>query len=122
MKELFIPYNLALELQSLGFDEECFAWYNYGSLTFFEDDAILGMYAGEENRPFAPLFQQIFDWFEKEHNLFSIIRIGYGDPKWYDYLIQNGRESWSEEEISYNTPREARIACIKELITLTKKS
>ena len=56
----FIPYDLALELKDLGFNEECFAWYNMSqdSLCFFGNDCCADMYAGEELRPEAPLWQQ----------------------------------------------------------------
>ncbi len=29
MTKEFIPYQEALELKSIGFDEECFGYYNY---------------------------------------------------------------------------------------------
>jgi len=122
MKELFVPYNLALELKNLGFNEKCLATIDQIEYVHINStkQPIRGAMTYDTIK--APLYEQVLDWFEKQHGLYSIIRIGYGDPKWYDYLIQNGRESWSEEEISYNTSREVRIACIEKLIEIAKNS
>lgn len=35
MNREFIPYEFALKLKELGFDESCFGWYNYGTLCLF---------------------------------------------------------------------------------------
>lgn len=63
MNNNFVLYQESLELKKLGFDKECFGWYNYGTLCIFGDDRLLDTYAGDENRPFAPTFSQAFDFF-----------------------------------------------------------
>lgn len=66
MKKLFIPYELALKLKELGFDEECLGW-------FYKDNSDRGKV---QIRPFsseygikAPLWQQAFDFFLEKYNL-----------------------------------------------------
>jgi len=57
MKTPFIPYELAVIAKEKGFNEKCFAWYNYSdNLQYFGNDSILDRYAGDENRPLAPLY------------------------------------------------------------------
>lgn len=69
----FAPYEESIELRELGFNRECFAWYNMSNdeLLFFGDDPCVDMYAGEYLRPEAPLWQQCWDWFEDVHELYS---------------------------------------------------
>ncbi len=70
MNHLFIPFRLAVLAEEKLFNEQCLAWYNYGKLQIFGEDLILDCYATEENRPLAPLYQQIIDWFREKHNLY----------------------------------------------------
>ena len=53
----FIPYNLALELKELGFDEECFGWYSpvMNGLLIYCNSTNDGT---EEKYCTAPLWQQ----------------------------------------------------------------
>lgn len=94
MKNLFVPYELALKLKEKGFDEPCFAHYqNFKG--FIPQRAILAsssmLYYQQENiNPSnqygdqfctAPLYQQVVDWFREQHNLHINIacnQFGYG--------------------------------------------
>ena len=38
MNKEFIPYEQALELKELGFDEECFGWYSKDGKFYEQDD------------------------------------------------------------------------------------
>lgn len=71
IEEQFAPFEESKELEELGFDSDCFAWYNYGELVIFGDDNLLDGYAGEDNRPFTPLWQQCWDFFEDKFKLYS---------------------------------------------------
>lgn len=71
MKNLFVPYELALKLKEKGFDEPCLGYYGIWST-----ELRFPVYAGElenwntiENLCSAPLYQQVQDWFREKHNL-----------------------------------------------------
>jgi hypothetical protein len=122
MNEEFIPYEQALELKRLGFDEPCFGFYDE-SLYFPNNENQYGTFC---NQPLdapscsAPLYQQAFRWFREKHNLKSCImfRTSMEDNKeYYDWLIKG-------QEVVYrhfNTYEEAELACIKKLIEIVKK-
>lgn len=85
MNEQFIPYELALELKELGFDEKCFKsyrqqikheWYDIRSsenITFNKDEKIIlsngKIYSDEKYLCDAPLWQQAFDWLFHKYSL-----------------------------------------------------
>jgi len=115
----FIPYEEALALKELGFDEECLAHY---------DDGTLGIGKVAYNKRYkissylwtlAPLYQQSFRWFREKHDLFSFVRKGKGidDNVFYCYEIQSHRLS-----NSYDTYEEAELTCIKKLIEVVKSN
>jgi len=60
MEKEFIPYEQALALKELGFDEECFAFYSkiYGFMTTSPTNKV-NEFAGEV---ILPLYQQAFRW------------------------------------------------------------
>ena len=57
MNKEFIPYEQALELKELGFEEICFAWYHKGKLTFNELYNLPDIQQKTRNTS-APLYQQ----------------------------------------------------------------
>ena len=117
MNKEFVTYKQALTLKELGFDEMCFAWYNYGELLEFGNDHILDMYAGEDKKPVAPLKQQVFRWFREKHGLVIVIKpiadkrleLGYN-------LTKNGLIMGA-----YTTYEGAELACLKKLIAIANE-
>jgi len=70
----FIPYEQALALKELGFDEKCFMTYYQPDndklqLVEFDEDETIGGYYTK-----APLYQQAFRWFREKHDLHVHIR------------------------------------------------
>lgn len=108
MEEQFVPYELALKLKELGFKEDCFRYYNvHGELgnSFNLSTTV------------APLWQQIFDWFHKEYNLFAEFTFDTQIDK-YDWCITtNINKGYCSQESSDNY-EEARLECLKKLIEL----
>jgi hypothetical protein len=129
----FIPYEQALELKELGFDEHCLAFYGgdgdskiyYNSLRNGSGDYV-PYKASERHKWFgAPLYQQAFRWFREKHNLFSVIDVDqtmepkfcyslskYADPYDWAILVFNSE--------LYYTYEEAELACLKKLIEIVK--
>ena len=129
MKNEFIPYELALELKQLGFDEPCFAVYYSKDKSFSwhhhidhtNDEPVLD--SGEYNIS-APLFQQAFRWFRDVHNLKGGIEyIGGLTPEttWWDiYVVGHFNTNYKEMSMNYQPYEEAELACLKKLIEIVK--
>jgi len=118
MTQEFIPYEQALSLKELGFDEPCFGWYNpqvnYKEVT--TDKYWAFHLTGEwENFKSAPLYQQVFRWFREKHNLHSYIEGAY---PWFRYYVNSDDDRW--EGFKYLTHEEAEQACLDELIEIIK--
>jgi hypothetical protein len=113
MKQEFIPYEQALALKELGFDEPCFSTYHK------ELHAIIPIYAIYTNQDVikAPLYQQAFRWFRDNHCFYNQIHKRYG----WEGIIRNsvnGNIEWNDG--TYNSPEEAELACLIKLIEIVK--
>ena len=111
MNKEFIPYEQALELKELGFEEICFAWYHKGKLTFNELYNFPDINQNTRNTS-APLYQQAFRWFRDKYVLHCFIE--YEDGRLYDAIVD------FDYIDSYNTYEEAELACLKKLIEIVK--
>jgi hypothetical protein len=114
MKKEFTPYEQALALKELGFDEPCFTWY--------WDD--IGLYNGleygnhnkREHVVSAPTFSQAFGWFREKYNLGAIV-------SQFGYAIENqyGQATKFEDDRNHLSYEELELECLKKLIKLIKK-
>jgi len=115
MKNEFIPYEQALELKEIGFDEPCFGKiYADGgseqlSYPYKNSDQI-----GKVTSCSAPLYQQVFRWFRENYDLhYNIDYVSAADIFKY--------ELWIKGRIyKYNTYEEAELACLNKLIEIAK--
>ena len=121
MKE-FVPYNEALALKELGFDEPCFGYYSNGNLVY-------GNHTNNMMQRFrysAPTHSQAFRWFREKHNLHSEILLDQTTQPKYCFEIHKYEDFGNYEEIRigewflYRTPEEAELECIKHLIKVVK--
>jgi hypothetical protein len=126
MNKDFIPYEQALALEELGFDEPCFAVYIDKTL-IMEDDWLYSTNQDtfiESSNFTAPLYQQAFRWFREKHNLegeVHCIRFNSKRLKGYQYAITSRNYQKFEQLGDYHTYEEAEFACITELIEIVKK-
>lgn len=132
--ENFVPFDLSMELKSIGFNEDCFAWYNYGGdyLCIFGDDHLLDGYAGSDQRPMAPLWQQAFKWFDINYNLEGSISKDVWYSMKYTWTICGGKNNirpnggdslyHMENNIEYDTYEIASYNCLLELIKIIKNN
>ena len=126
MEEQFIPYELAIELRILGFDDYGFAFYwTDTKQLIFDSPDYLGKHNGVHLQ--APLWQQAFDWFRKEKGFDSwVVPIHYIENgksfKKYTYIIEPVifDETFSIDGTESENYEEARIECLKKLIELRK--
>lgn len=126
MEKEFVPYDLALELKELGFDEGCLTYYFIGGKmsNYFKKVHKNSRLIQTQPHQFhctAPLYQQAFRWFREKYNLISSVTGIFKDETktdfeyWY-YILQE-----SDEEIFYKTYEEAELACLKQLIKIIKE-
>ena len=100
----FIPYEQALELKELGFDEACMA-----SRDMDNGEGLIQL----------PLYQQAFRWFREKYNLKGHIEaVEYldGTPDTYHWSIFNKCNS-GYDQLTYE---EAELECLKKLIEIVK--
>jgi hypothetical protein len=97
MEKDFIPYQEALELKQLGFDEECFRFKNNISNIYEEK----GWFNWNQSELFVsiPLYQQAFRFFREKYGLSIVIKLK-----------------------ANSTYEEAELACVKKLIEIVKQN
>ena len=122
MEKEFVPYELALKLKELGFDEECFGWWSWingiaASLyTYPMKNSNMISHNMHPNNASAPLWQQAFDWFREKHGLcYFINHSGRGYCSGWEDLGNNEHGFGN-----YSTYKEARLECLKKLIELSE--
>jgi predicted 3-demethylubiquinone-9 3-methyltransferase (glyoxalase superfamily) len=115
MNKEFIPYEQALELKELGFDEGCLAIYN------INEELETGYYQNKYVIA-APLYQQAFRWFREKYGLAYQFQY-YHVTKWTFQILEfteikitpNTLVSETSKVLTYE---EAELACLKKLIEI----
>jgi hypothetical protein len=123
MEKEFVPYTEALELKQLGFDEDCFTFYqveyheNSPIMVDDNDQYRITGFRTCKNSEIAshytscPTYSQAFRWFRENHDLNYVI---VKAESWF-YTI-NGCNT----QEGFNTYEEAELACLKKLIEIVK--
>jgi len=123
MEKEFVPFELAVKLKELGFNEKCLAYLEDKRVCYaFDDSSSAGLLELENSKynTVAPLWQQAFDWFREKYNLFPIVdfyRINGYDKRLYFYTI-DVYEVGRETDDKFESYQEARTACLKKLIEI----
>jgi hypothetical protein len=115
MNKEFIPYEQALELKELGFNELC--------LFYYEDNEALRIYHQSEiydDLVGAPLYQQAFRWFREKYNIFSCIMTEYSYGGHISAYHINGVRQSNISKGDYKSYEEAELECLKKLIEIVK--
>ena len=122
MEKEFVPYEEALELEQLGFDEPCLG-YQLASTLFISNDIVYN----STDIPVikAPLYRQAFRWFREKHNLRCQINYIGGlinKTTWWDIsVIGHYNTDPKEWEMKYQPYEEAELACLKKLIEIANE-
>ena len=127
MEKEFIPYEQALTLKELGFNEPCFGYYKH------EELLIEGKYKNSDHgfSISVPTFSQSFRWFREKYNLRGFIgfrpNVKQFDCHIYDmslsgkeYVKQRTMEEFNKDP-KVGTYEEAELECIKKLIEIVKE-
>ena len=94
MTKEFIPYNQALFLKDLGFDEPCMAWYDTRKpdVSLNTSHYHSGKWNYLENAVSLPLYQQAFRWFREKYNIHAEITWSpsyeYDSGEWSDAIYE----------------------------------
>jgi hypothetical protein len=113
MNKEFVPYQQALELKELGFDEPCFGKFYFNHLeiggNWSNDDF------KEDHDVFisAPLYQQAFRWFREKYGI-------HITPNKFDTTTWNAEWGYWESPVYYSY-EEAELACLIKLIEIAKQ-
>ena len=149
MEKEFVPYEIALELKVLGFDEPCFGYYHVcdgytkgHAFCYFNEPERYE----SDSAVLAPTFSQAFRWFREKYDLVHEISWSkYKGGLNFDYdvfslVLPTDAELGDEDDIAsdksmetYNslvdkgfkhkesdTYEEAELECLKKLIEITK--
>ena len=133
----FIPYNLALELKELGFDEECFGWWswiNENTASFYSypmSNKKMDEHNMNPKNCSAPLWQQAFEWFREKYDCEAIYNIippeAYKNNdkikkySWYVWNLHSDPRIQPNHRGFVDTYEEARLVCLEKLIEIAKK-
>ncbi len=130
MEKEFIPYEEALALKALDFDEPCNAYYWRKELTnplskSSNNFKTITHKDIHEIHCLAPLYQQAFRWFREKHNLDS----SYGttndyNPNVHGYVVskfdKDNRRVYLDKNWEVGSYEEAELACLQKLIEIVK--
>jgi hypothetical protein len=122
MEKEFVPYELAVKLKALGFDEDCFGYYHlnegytkgYAFCYFNEpkryesDSAIL-----------TPTYSQAFRWFREKYDLIGWIE---KYPLQKVYVLELPKYNPFDDPLCFNTYEEAELACLTKLIEIVEQT
>ena len=110
MTQEFVPYELAVKLKALGFDEPCLMYIDD------EEDLINDNTAEWIGAIKCPLKSQAFRWFREKHGLSAIV-------SQFGYSIENsfgGIEYYIDEDENPTCYEEAELACLEKLIEIVE--
>ena len=134
MDKEFIPYEQALALKELGFDEPCFSrWFHsepfgivFYNTNYLEQINRTCKLNGKEVVFFysSMLYQQAFRFFREKYNLDSFVKDLYKSTIKVGYYFgideYKGIEFQMDLDDYYETYEEAELECLKKLIEIVK--
>jgi hypothetical protein len=110
----FVPYELALELNQLGFDEPCLASIDQTDFIHIKGTEYPIRGAMIYDTIDCPTYSQAFRWFRTKFNCHHTINLN----KKYVGIAYSSVVNFSIDE--FNTYEEAELACLKKLIEIVK--
>jgi hypothetical protein len=125
MNKEFIPYEEALALKELGFDEPCFAGYSEDEhgimlcLMNILSDGLLNNPEDEHCECLAPLYQQAFRWFRENYKLHSTIT-SVSQESWQWHITKPGESLGKLYNEDFYTYEEAELECLRQIIKIVK--
>jgi hypothetical protein len=126
MNKEFVPYELALELKQLGFDEPCLSYFDsrleqqLGNFDFTEIK-VYKVY-NESASVLVPTFSQAFRWFRNNYRLntqIAFCEYSVSSENAWKFTLDNPTnvQIWNGK---FSTYEEAELECLKKLIKIVK--
>ena len=132
MEKEFLPYELALRLKALGFNEPCFGVY------LIQSKELVLVGSTDRIKPKsqhfnAPTWQQAFRWFREKYKLSCSIELTDNSKHYYyDFTISDSKNrDYNDEDCfdsckriyddgKFGTYEEAELECLKKLIEIVE--
>lgn len=120
LKDIFVPYEIAVQLKKIGFDEPCIAgYYLCQGVHPILDQMILNITGSNGNYDIStPTYEQVLKWFRDKRHTGYVTPLMYG----YSFIIYPKSKNIITEgikgEIGYETYEQAREALILKLIEI----
>lgn len=133
MKGQFVPYDIAVMLKGLGFDDQCIAFYNGLHISYKIDDndgtesPDIHTHKDIGECPNAPLWQQVFDWARRKYGINAIIS-PIADCYNITSITKYNEETKDNEDIlpdnidwiDFKSHYDARTTCVQAILLLIK--
>ena len=132
MEKEFIPYELALELKQLGFNQPTFFAFDNCSHPMrctdlrTNEQKFNGVNYNSSSYTSQPTYSQAFRWFREKYSLATQFAY-YHVPKWTFEILEFTDIKMTPSKIvcENSKPRtyeEAELACLKKLIEIVKQN
>ena len=142
MNKEFVPYEQALALKELGFDEPCLGYWRNEDLP---NTITIGRYTTKEDMEYeisgqdechnfkniialAPTYSQCFRWFREKHNLLGGVYSNASGWAWEIHDNVGGTHRFASdytgdclESGMFTSFEKAELECIKYLIEIIKQ-
>jgi len=126
MEKEFVPYELAVKLKELGFDEKCFCNWEESWSPEPEDEIRMVLTTDQtwlrDGWVRAPTFSQAFRWFREKYNLYhNIDKHGY----WFFEIKKDEGYGDLTDVVccfDFESYEEAEQACLIKLIEIVNKN
>ena len=129
MEKEFVPYELAVKLKELGFDEPCLGFYDgkgdsklyFNNLRDASGDFIPFVKSERLTWFGTPTFSQAFRWFRENHPYrFYILPCSQHKKYLFEITLPSSIFYTISENEAYNTYEDAELACLKKLIEIVE--
>ena len=123
MEKEFVPYELAVKLKQIGFNEPCLTCYDKLEMIASHGKHVFDYknYNTSGYMVSRPTFSQAFRWFREKYNLYHTIdKQGY----WFFQIKKDeGFGDLTEVIVTYdyNSYEEAELACLDKLIEVVEQ-
>ena len=127
LEKEFVPYQIALDMESIGFDEPCLGYYLCRNSAFGIDDLLIttewiDLLPYDSSSCKTPTYSQIFRWFREKYNLIGLVEGGYDNGKnIFTYVIWDDFKD-NSVDIYYETYEQTEIELLKKLIGIVKEN
>lgn len=128
MENEFIPYEQAIALKELDFDEGCLfrytaqqsltnkGCYNHSS----PSDAMLTLEEIHESHVLAPTYSQAFNWFREKYNLYHTITLTLGVIGFSLEITDTDIDERYKIKGVFTDYKESELICLEKLVEIAK--